>query len=122
MNNTKSKWHNETLKEIDYKAKHGKYRIEGCASPRYFPHFEDLMILPSQLTRMPIDTYREDCETRTVLGGRFAKNPIVLETPIMIAGMSYGALSKEAKIALAKATAKVGSIIATVREAFYLRN
>jgi len=111
MTNKKSKWHNETLKEIDYKATHGKYRIEGCASPRYFPHFEDLMILPSQLTRMPIDTYREDCETRTVLGGRFAKNPIVLETPIMIAGMSYGALSKEAKIALAKATAKVGSVI-----------
>ncbi|MBS7525112.1 FMN-binding glutamate synthase family protein [Fusibacter paucivorans] len=107
----KSKWRKETLSEIDYKATYGKYRIRGCASPRQFPHFDDLMIMPSQLTRMPIDTYREDCETRTVLGGRFATKPLVLETPIMIAGMSYGALSKEAKIALAKATSMVGAVI-----------
>jgi glutamate synthase domain-containing protein 2 len=107
----KSKWRKEMLSEIDYKATYGKYRIRGCASPRQFPHFDDLMIMPSQLTRMPIDTYREDCETRTVLGGRFATKPLVLETPIMIAGMSYGALSKEAKIALAKATSMVGAVI-----------
>ena len=111
INGPKSKWSKEAISEIDYKAAYGKYRIRGCASPRKFPHFDDLMILPSQLTRMPIDTYREDCETRVVLGGRFAKNPIVLETPIMIAGMSYGALSKEAKIALAKATKLVGTVI-----------
>ena len=60
---------------------------------------------------MSIDTYREDCKTQTVLGHRFAKKPIVIETPIMISGMSYGALSKEAKIALAKATDIVGTSI-----------
>lgn len=109
--NSKSKWNKETLQEIDYKAENGKHRIRGCASPRKFPHFEDLMILPSQFTRMPIDTYREDCDTRTVLGGRFAKKPVVLETPILISGMSYGALSKNAKIALAKATQMVGTAI-----------
>jgi len=111
FNIQKSKWSKETLSEIDYKATNGKYRIRGCATPRYMPHFENLMILPSQLTRMPLDTYREDCETRTVLGGRFATKPLVIETPIMIAGMSYGALSKEAKIALAKATQMVGTVI-----------
>lgn len=111
INGPKSKWSKEALSEIDYKAAYGKYRIRGCATPRKFPHFDDLMILPSQLTRMPIDTYREDCETRVVLGGRFATKPIVLETPVMIAGMSYGALSKEAKIALSKATSMVGAVI-----------
>lgn len=107
----KSKWSKETLSEIDYKAEYGKYRIRGCATPRKMPDYDDLMILPSQLTRMPIDTYREDCETRVVLGGRFAKKPLIIETPVMIAGMSYGALSKEAKIALSKATQKVGTVI-----------
>jgi glutamate synthase domain-containing protein 2 len=69
------------------------------------------LILPSQLSRLSIDTYREDCKTQTVLGARFAKKPLVIETPIMISGMSYGALSKEAKIALAKSTQIVGTSI-----------
>jgi glutamate synthase domain-containing protein 2 len=104
-------WNQETLSEIDYKARYGKHRIRGCGATRYMPTFDDLMILPSQLSRMSIDTYREPCETRTVLGKRFAKKPLVIETPIMIAGMSYGALSKEAKTALAKATALTGTVI-----------
>ncbi|WP_368490993.1 FMN-binding glutamate synthase family protein [Clostridium sp. BJN0013] len=104
-------WKPETISEIDYKSRYGKHRIRGCGATRYMPNFDDLMILPSQLSRMPIDTYRENCETRTVLGHRFAKKPLVIETPIMIAGMSYGALSKEAKIALAKATALTGTVV-----------
>jgi glutamate synthase domain-containing protein 2 len=104
-------WNAETIAEIDYKANYGKHRIRGCGANRYMPTFDDLMILPSQLSRMAIDTYREPCETRTVLGKRSATKPLVLETPIMIAGMSYGALSKEAKIALAKATALTGTVI-----------
>ena len=104
-------WNQETVSEIEYKARYGKHRIRGCGATRYMPTFDDLMILPSQLSRMSIDTYRESCETRTVLGKRFAKKPLVIETPIMIAGMSYGALSKEAKLALAKATALTGTFI-----------
>lgn len=104
-------WNKETISEIEYKARHGKHRIRGCGATRKFPTFDDLTILPSQLTRMSIDTYREECTTRTVLGKRFATKPLVIETPIMIAGMSYGALSKEAKIAMAKATAMTGTVI-----------
>lgn len=111
FNIPKAIWNKETLSEIDYKSVNGKYRIRGCATPRQMPTFDDLMVLPSQLTRMPIDTYREECETRTVLGNRFAKKPLIIETPVMIAGMSYGALSKEAKIALSKATQLVGTVI-----------
>ncbi|MEE8541740.1 MAG: glutamate synthase-related protein, partial [Desulfobacterales bacterium] len=104
-------WNPETVSEIRHKAESGKHRIRGCGTPRRFPNFDDLLVLPSQLTRMSIDTYREDCKTQTVLGARFAKKPLVIETPIMISGMSYGALSKEAKIALAKATDIVGTSI-----------
>ena len=102
-------WTPEIVTEIKYKAHVGKHRIRGCGTPRKLPHFDDLLVLPAQLTRMSIDTYREDCKTQTVLGTRFAKKPLVIETPIMISGMSYGALSKEAKTALAKATDIVGT-------------
>jgi glutamate synthase domain-containing protein 2 len=104
-------WSPETVAEIKHKAETAKHRIRGCGSTRYFPNLDDLLVLPSQLTRMSIDTYREDCKTQTVLGARFAKRPLVIETPIMISAMSYGALSKEAKTALAKSTDIVGTSI-----------
>ena len=104
-------WSLETISEIKHKAETGKHRIRGCGSTKKYPSFDDLLVLPSQLSRLSIDTYREDCKTQTVLGSRFAKNPLVIETPIMISGMSYGALSKEAKTALAKSTQIVGTSI-----------
>jgi glutamate synthase domain-containing protein 2 len=104
-------WSPEVISEVKYKAETGKHRIRGCGSTKKFPNFDDLLILPSQLSRLSIDTYREDCRTQTVLGRRFAKKPLVIETPIMISGMSYGALSKEAKTALAKSTQIVGTSI-----------
>ncbi len=111
VDSARSTWSKETLAEIDYKASTGTHRIRGCATPRVMPNFDDLMILPGQMTRMPLDTYRDSCETRTVLGKRFAKKPLVIETPIMIAGMSFGALSRQAKEAMARATQKVGTVI-----------
>ena len=104
-------WNPEVIAEIKHKAETGKHRIRGCGSTKKYPNFDDLLILPSQLSRLSIDTYREDCRTQTVLGSRFAKKPLVIETPIMISGMSYGALSKEAKTALAKSTQIVGTSI-----------
>ncbi|MCF8063409.1 MAG: FMN-binding glutamate synthase family protein, partial [Deltaproteobacteria bacterium] len=59
-------WTPETIAEIKDKAESGRHRIRGCGTPRRFPSFDDLLFLPSQLTRMSIDTYREACETRTV--------------------------------------------------------
>ncbi len=104
-------WNSEVLSEIRYKAETGTHRIRGCGSTKGYPNFDDLLVLPSQLSRLSIDTYREDCKTQTVLGKRFAKKPLVVETPILISGMSYGALSKEAKTALAKSTQIVGTSI-----------
>ena len=55
-----------------------------------------------------IEGYREKCETRTVLGARFAKKPLELDIPVYITGMSFGALSLEAKMALAKGASMAG--------------
>ena len=56
-----------------------------------------------------IEGYREKCDTKTVLGARFAKNPLELDIPIYITGMSFGALSLEAKMALAKGASMAGT-------------
>ena len=65
--------------------------------------FKDLVFVPAQLNKRPVDYYREEILTKTIIG-KNSKKPIELETPIVIGAMSFGALSKEAKIALAKAS------------------
>jgi glutamate synthase domain-containing protein 2 len=72
------------------------------------PHWDDLTFLPGTLTRFVIEGYREKCETKTVIGPR-AKRPIELDIPIYITGMSFGALSYEAKTALARGATMAGT-------------
>jgi methylamine---glutamate N-methyltransferase subunit C len=101
----------EVIEEIQAKAELGRYRIRGFGTlrQRRWPTFDDVTFLPATLTRIPLEGYRERCVTTTVLGTRFAQKPIVLDLPLMITGMSWGALSYNAKVALAKGAARVGS-------------
>jgi len=71
--------------------------------------FDDLVFVPAQLNKRPVDYYREKINSKTVIG-KNSKKPIELETPIIIGAMSFGALSREAKIALAKASTLAGTI------------
>src|SRR6204780_274371 len=99
------------IEDIQAKAESGLYRIRGWGTlrERRWATFDDLTFLPCSLTRIPLEGYREKCSTKTVLGTRFAKKPIELDIPIMITGMSWGALSFNAKVALAKGAASAGS-------------
>ena len=101
-------WNRDVLEDIWTKATLGRYRIQGGATRRRVPCFDDLTFVPCTLSRLPLEGYRERCETRTVLGDRVASKPIVLDRPITIAGMSYGALSKTAKTALGTAASRLG--------------
>ena len=76
---------------------------------RRWATFDDLTFLPCSLTRIPLEGYREKCSTKTVLGTRFARKPIELDIPVMITGMSWGALSYNAKVALARGARTAGS-------------
>jgi glutamate synthase domain-containing protein 2 len=97
--------------EIQEKATLGRYIIRGFGTlrTRPLPSLDDLTFLPASLTRIPLEGYREKCVTTTVLGRRFAEQPISLDVPVMITGMSYGALSYNAKVALARGASAVGS-------------
>src|SRR5436189_5972338 len=83
------------MEDIQTKAELGRYRIRGFGTlrERRWATFDDLTFLPCSLTRIPLEGYRERCVTRTVLGTRHAEQPIELDIPIMITGMSWGALS-----------------------------
>lgn len=71
------------------------------------PHWDDLQIMTAQMATKPL---MEDApvETQLVIGPN-AKKPLVLEKPLFVSDMSFGALSEEAKIALAKGAELAGT-------------
>ena len=99
----------EVIDDIHVKSELGRYRMRGFSMFKKIPHWDELMFLPGTLTRFVIEGYREKCETKTVLGARFAEKPLELDIPIYITGMSFGALSLEAKMALAKGASMAGT-------------
>jgi glutamate synthase domain-containing protein 2 len=102
-----------TLAEIRRAAATGIYDIRGAGTKRALPHFDDLLFLGASISRYPLEGYREKCATDVILGTRFAKKPIHLKTPVTIAGMSFGALSAQAKEALGRGATIVGTSTTT---------
>ncbi|AXI47144.1 FMN-binding glutamate synthase family protein [Sulfitobacter sp. SK012] len=99
--------------EIRRAAATGIYDIRGGGAKRKLPHFDDLLFLGASISRYPLEGYREKCETSVTLGTRFAKNPIQLDIPVTIAGMSFGALSGGAKEALGRGATLAGTSTTT---------
>lgn len=99
--------------EIRRAAATGIYDIRGGGAKRKVPHFDDLLFLGASMSRYPLEGYREKCDTSVVLGTRFAKNPIKLDIPITIAGMSFGSLSGPAKEALGRGATLAGTSTTT---------
>src|SRR4051794_27882864 len=103
------------IEDIQIKAELARYRIRGFGllRPRNWATFDDLTFVPGTLTRIPLDGYREACQTKTVLGTRFASKPLELDIPLMVTGMSFGALSRIAKTALARGARMAGTSTTT---------
>ena len=102
-----------TNSEIRRAAETGIYDIRGGGSKRTLPNFDDLLFLGASISRYPLEGYRESCNTKVILGDRFSSNPLNLEIPITIAGMSFGALSAQAKEALGRGASLVGTSTTT---------
>jgi len=71
------------------------------------PHWDDIQILTAQLATRPLG---EDAEVDTalVIGPR-AEKPLRLDIPLLVSDMSFGALSAEAKVALARGAEQAGT-------------
>ena len=102
-----------TNSEIRRAAATGIYDIRGGGSKRKLPHFDDLLFLGASMSRYPLEGYREQCNTKVILGTRYAKKPLLLDIPITIAGMSFGALSGAAKESLGRGATKAGTSTTT---------
>lgn len=76
---------------------------------RNYPGFDHLYFLPGQLAVLPLLDH-EEVETDVTIGTK-AKKPLHLKAPIYVSHMSFGALSREAKMALAKGTSMFGTVM-----------
>lgn len=95
------------MKEIHEMAVTGKSAIEAMGTQRGMPDWDDILILGAQLNPPPLEEHAE-VSLKTVIG-KHAKKPMELEMPVYISHMSFGALSKETKIALSKGSAMAGT-------------
>ena len=113
------------MAEIHEMAVTGK-TIGGSMGTRMpMPNWDDILLLGAQLNPAPLEE-GEFVDTTTIIG-KHAKKPMVLENPVYISHMSFGALSKEIKVALAKGSAMAktamcsgeGGILPEEKEASY---
>ena len=102
-----------TIADIQRAADTGIYDIRGWGAKRALPHFDDLLFLGASMSRYPLEGYRERCATDVTLGARNALEPIHLDNPVTIAGMSFGALSANAKEALGRGASEAGTSTTT---------
>lgn len=103
-------WTLAAVEEIHYKAQTGEYLLRGFGTHGQTPNFDMITVVPSQIaSEAPLDKYREECNLQVVIGEDTCEKPIVLKLPFVWPAMSFGALSKEAKMALAIGAAMTGT-------------
>ncbi|HIY02903.1 MAG TPA: alpha-hydroxy-acid oxidizing protein [Candidatus Blautia faecipullorum] len=95
------------MKEIHEMAVTGKSIHAAMGTELPMPSWDDILILGAQLDPMPLEE-GAPVRTTTVIGKHAAK-PLILENPVYVSHMSFGALSREAKISLAKGSAMAHS-------------
>jgi glutamate synthase domain-containing protein 2 len=85
---------------------HGPVSAMGVPG-RELPRWDDLQFLTAQLARLP--RMDDDAVGTELVVGPGAKKPLRLEIPLFVSDMSFGALSEEAKVALAKGADLAGT-------------
>jgi len=91
------------MDDIHAIAETGKSIIEPMRTRMHTVSWDEILIKGAQFAKLPLNEV-EPVSTRTVIGPGAAV-PLVMETPIFVTHMSFGALSKEAKLALSRGSA-----------------
>jgi glutamate synthase domain-containing protein 2 len=98
-------WNAKVQEDIHIKSQIGRYRIRGYGAARPMPHLSDIAFRKDIAATVGSDPdVVSKVRMNTEVGGRSGAIPLKLSMPVMIAPMSYGALSKSAKLALAIAS------------------
>ena len=103
----------------------GKSIGGSMATQMPMPDWDRILMLGAQLNPAPLND-DDPVDTTTVIG-KHAKKPMILENPVYISHMSFGALSKEVKVALSRGSAMAktamcsgeGGILPEEKEAAY---
>lgn len=95
------------MEEIHEMAVTGKSISGAMGTQLSMPSWDDILLLGAQLNPPPLEE-EEPVDLTTVIG-KEAKRPMILKGPVYISHMSFGALSKEIKVALAKGSAMAGT-------------
>lgn len=98
---------NEKVASVQHLARWGESEGSSMSTLRKFPGFDTLTFRGAQLHKMPLNA-DEAVNTVTVIG-RTARQPLEIGMPFYVSHMSFGAISKEAKMALAEGSRKVGT-------------
>jgi len=93
------------MADIHIMSETGQSIIEPMRTRQPTFSWDDILIKGAQLSKVPLNL-DQPVNTKTVIGPR-AAHPMEIESPVYITHMSFGALSREAKVALAKGSAAV---------------
>ncbi len=108
-----SQWRKDThplegdLASIQEMAITGHSVLEPMRTAKPVLSWDEILFCGAQLATLPLNE-TEPVSTETVIGPNAAV-PMVIDTPVYVSHMSYGALSKEIKIALAQGSAAAGT-------------
>ncbi|NOY58597.1 MAG: Rieske 2Fe-2S domain-containing protein, partial [Calditrichaeota bacterium] len=111
IHGTKEEPHNAYIRQLaknglEKFGHHGRVSAMGVPLTE-LPRWDDIQILTAQLAKRPLaDDAKVD--TSLVIGPNACK-PLRLEIPVFVSDMSFGALSAEAKVALAKGAEMAGT-------------
>jgi glutamate synthase domain-containing protein 2 len=83
--------------------------VTAMRTQKTFPDWSAILFRGGQLYRLPLNE-DEEVITRTVIGPGAAR-PLELAIPFYVSHMSFGALSREAKIALARGSRRIGTVM-----------
>ncbi len=103
-----SYWNPKVQEDIAVKSQSGRYRIRGYGGARPLPHLSDIGFRKSLSTAGSERNVVDKVRMATEIGGINGARPLKLSMPVMIAPMSYGALSRSTKYAIAMASAMSG--------------
>lgn len=101
-------WNQKIQEDVYIKSQIGRYRVRGYGGARAVPHLSDLAFRKDVTAAAIGDDPVADVEMKTLIGGLNGAKPLTLSMPVMIAPMSYGALSRSAKQAIAIASGMAG--------------
>ncbi len=101
-------WNAKIQEDVYIKSQIGRYRVRGYGGARELPHLSDLAFKRDLSDAGAAGDPVAAVEMRTTIGGLNGAKPLSLSMPIMIAPMSYGALSRSTKQAVGMASSMAG--------------